>query len=63
MPHASPLICMPPPPCRRTSTLRKNHEGVLVAWRQEELQALRVEHVSLNDAILEEPEVRRRHSG
>lgn len=49
-------------PClsRRTSVLRKNHEGVVIAWRREDLQAFRVEHAELNDATKEEHDVSRK---
>lgn len=42
---------------RRTSVLRKNHEGLVIAWRREDLQAFRVEHADLNDATKEEHDV------
>lgn len=37
--------------------LRKNHEGLVIAWRREDLQAFRVEHADLNDATKEEHDV------
>jgi hypothetical protein len=43
---------------KRSCVLRKNLEGVLVAWRAEDLQAFRVEHVELNQAVTEDPDVR-----